>query len=540
MAAVYLALALHGAAASDITGDDEAREAGIVQDMVAGHWLWPRFNDDLIPDKPTGYHWLAAIPCALAGFSETAVRLPSALAGAALVGWTAHFGMQLLGAPAGIAAGALVATFPALFDRAIVARPDVVMLVLLSAALGLAFRAQRERAPAAATWALVLLGAATLVKGPVAPALFVTTLAAFLLWQRDLRGARALVTLPGVAAFVVLGGGWYALALAGWGDDFVKQHLVGRYLRNLGGGLVEGRAYSPKPFLWHATFYPIHLPAIAMPWTPLVVAALVRLWKRRGYENPLVRFLVCWAAAPVLVFAPAEYKLRYYLLPCLPALALLAAPLAAELVTRPVGAARATRASLVASALLLVAGGLAAWVALARPDLLSRSDQDTMAAVLGAMPGGRGTLAMIVGTLVGVAGAAVALRLWGPLVALTGTLAIGWLAVGAPRVAAATTDAVSFRDLARTVRERYPAGAPLAFYGPAVRTVVVYVGRPIPSLGRRATAIAAGMGVIATLPAYQALAQGGYVGDTLAVAEGRTGNLERNTLVLAEGAEKNR
>jgi hypothetical protein len=147
---------------------------------------------------------------------------------------------------------------------------------------------------------------------------------------------------------------------------------------------------------------------------------------------------------------------------------------------------------------------------------------------------------MIVGTLVGVAGAAVALRLWGPLVALTGTLAIGWLAVGAPRVAAATTDAVSFRDLARTVRERYPAGAPLAFYGPAVRTVVVYVGRPIPSLGRRATAIAAGMGVIATLPAYQALAQGGYVGDTLAVAEGRTGNLERNTLVLAEGAEKNR
>src|SRR5262245_66396407 len=78
VALLYLAAALHGLGGMDIVGDDEAREVGIAQDVVAGHWLWPRFNDELLPDKPLLYHWLAAAACVPGGFSETAVRLPSA------------------------------------------------------------------------------------------------------------------------------------------------------------------------------------------------------------------------------------------------------------------------------------------------------------------------------------------------------------------------------------------------------------------------------------------------------------------------------
>src|SRR6059036_347639 len=226
LAVTYFAAALHGLGAADIVGDDEAREAGIVQDVVAGHWLWPRFNATLLPDKPILYHWLAAVPCAAAGFSEAAVRLPSALAGAALVGWTAALGTDLLGAPAGLAAAALLATTPALFTHARVARPDVLLVLLLSLALGLAFRWWRDGAGRDATAALSLLGAATLAKGPVAPVLFALTLGAFLAWQRDLRRLPHIVTLPGLAAFAVLGLGWYAVALAGWGREFVHAHLV--------------------------------------------------------------------------------------------------------------------------------------------------------------------------------------------------------------------------------------------------------------------------------------------------------------------------
>lgn len=522
---------------SAITGDDEAREVGIVQDVVAGHWLWPRFNDELIPDKPVLSHWLAAVPCAIAGCSEAAVRLPTALAGAGVVAWTTHVGMRMLGPAPGIAAGVLLATSPAFAARARVARPDMLMLLFLGPALGLAFRAHREGRRADATLALVLLGLATLAKGPVAPALFATTLLGFLAWQRELGRVQTLVTLPGLVAFLVLGAGWYVLALVGWGEEFVRQHLVGRYLRNLAGGMVAGEAYSPKPLFHHLTFYPLHLLAIALPWTPLVIAAVVRLGRRAGFRSPLVRFLMCAALAPVVVFTPAEWKLRYYLLPSLPALALLAGPLAADLVSRPIGRPRLTRASLAAATLVVVGGAAAAWIALARPDLLSRGDQATVSDLVRVLPG-RSAAALLAGALVGIGGSAIALGLWGPLIALTAALAAGWVAVGAPVVAAAAPGPASFRRFALAARARFPAPSGLAFYGEPVRTVVVYVGRPVRSLGRDPDAVTPGLGVIASEAAHARLAAAGVVGEPLARAHGRVGNLAHGTLVLAEGRTK--
>ena len=534
LGAAYLLLALHGLGAFDIVGDDEAREVGIMQDVLAGHWLWPRFNAVTIPDKPILSHWLGALSCTLLGFSETAVRFPFVVGGALLIAWTTWFGMRVMGPAAGIAAGALLASFRALFDHVRVARPDAIMLPLLAAALGCAYEAWRtgERRPVRVMW--ILLGLATFTKGPVAPALFGMTVGLFLVWERG-RQVRRLVDPLGMALFLVLGVGWYAIALAGWGDEFVRQHLVGRYVRNLVGGLAEGRAYSPKSGLYHLTFYPLHLPAIVLPWTPLVVAAIWHAWRRQAFAQPLVRFLLCWAVAPLIVFTPAEYKLRYYLLPSIPALALLMGPFAAALVATSRGKPQASRASLIAAALLVLSVGAGAWVALARPELLSQSDQATMAAVVGATPGGPSGAALIVGSVLGIAATATALRLWGPLVLLTGALAIAWLAVGAPAVAEQTTARASVRPFAEAARRRFPAPGALAFYGPEARTIIVYVGHPIPTLRRDATRITPGMGIIATLPAYQVLAQNGYVGDSLAMAEGQIGNLERGTLVLAEG-----
>src|SRR5262245_51661421 len=178
LAVAYLAAALHGLGASDIVGDDEAREAGIVQDIASGHWLWPRFNGELLPDKPILFHWLAAVPCSVVGFSEAAVRLPSAAAGAALVWWTARFGQTLVSGPGGLVAAGLLATTPALFARARVARPDVLLALLLAVALGLVFLAWRDRRRRDAVAALTVLGAAALAKGPVGPVIFITTLLA--------------------------------------------------------------------------------------------------------------------------------------------------------------------------------------------------------------------------------------------------------------------------------------------------------------------------------------------------------------------------
>src|SRR5262249_8286165 len=158
LAVVYILLALHGLGNVSIVGDDEAREAGIVQDMVAGHWLWPRFNQELLPDKPTLYHWLAAIPCAIGGFSETAVRAPSIRAAGGLVWRTVEFASWLPGPPAGLAAGVVLATTRSVFAHARVARPDGLLVLLLCLALGQTYRWWREGDRRRATAALALLG----------------------------------------------------------------------------------------------------------------------------------------------------------------------------------------------------------------------------------------------------------------------------------------------------------------------------------------------------------------------------------------------
>ena len=389
LGSAVLLLALHDLGDAAIVHNDEAREVGIVQDIVAGHWLWPRFNDELLPDKPTLFHWLAAVPCALFGFSATAVRLPSALAAAGTVWWTVEFGSWLLGPPAGLVAGVVLATCRSFFAHARGARPDPLLVLLLALALGSAYRWWREDRRRDATAALVLLALGVLAKGPVAPALFAATLGLFLLWQRDLRRLRGLLTPAGLVAFGLLGLGWYAVAWAGWGDTFVKQHLIGRYVHNLAGGLASGGAYSRRPWYYHAFFYPQHLPAIVWPWSPFVAVALWQLWRRGGLGDPRMRFLLCWAAAPVIVFTPAEWKLRYYLLPSLPPLALLVGPTLVRLLDTPVLPLRVTRASAVAAAGVAVVGVAGIVIYLGHPAILSASDQLTRDALLRALGGSR-------------------------------------------------------------------------------------------------------------------------------------------------------
>jgi len=539
LAAGFLAAALHGLGDADIVGDDEAREAGLVQEIVAGHWLLPRFNGDTLPDKPLLYHWLAALPCGAAGFSEAAVRLPSAFAGAALVAWTARFGAELGGPPIGVAAAVMLGTMPALFDHSRVARPDILLTLLLSVALGLAFRWSHDESPAAATGALAVLGLATLAKGPVAPALFALTVAAFLCWERSLDRLQRLFTPAGVFLALGLGLGWYGVALAGWGAAFVREHLVGRYLGNLVGGFgTVDYTPAPRPLAYHLTFYPTHLLTSALPWTPFTAAALWRLGRRGGFRDARARFLLCWAAAPVIAFTPAATKLRHYLLPSLPPLALLTAPTVIALLETSARHLERRSLALRAAGLLLGAAALAAggWFLGDGWALLSRSDRSTLEAVLPLLAGRPGALAAAaVGFALGIAVVVARRRPWRALVGLVVAGTVAWMVVGAPAVERTLARRDSLRPFARAIAARYPAPAPIAFYGRPVRAVVVYLGRHARTLDERPGAITAGLPVVAEEEAYGRLAADHVVGAPLLSAEGRLGNRRRGRLVLAEG-----
>jgi 4-amino-4-deoxy-L-arabinose transferase-like glycosyltransferase len=406
------------------------------------------------------------------------------------------------------------------------------LALLLTAALGLAFRWWRDGRRGDATLALVLVGAATLAKGPVAPVLFALAVGGFLAWQPDLRRLPGLLTAPGVAGFVLLALGWYALALGGWGDAFVSQHLVGRYAFNLLGDLPAGGRYSTRPLGYHLAFYLQHLPAVALPWTPFVALGLWWAWRRDRLHDPAVRFLVCWTLAPILAFTPAQWKLRHYLLPALPALALLAAPAVIALVRERPRALSRWAAGAAAAAALAAGVTFAAVAAGYVP--LSKSDQSTLDGVLAIVPGAALGAAALVGAIVAAAGSAAARRAWWPVVGVLGAAVVGWMALGAPRFEARVSQRDSLRPFAEQVRALDPPPGTLVFFGrEPMRSVVVYVGRQVPTI-HRAEDLRPGSLVIALAAEHARLQAAGYLGTPRLVAEGRPGNLGRAQVVLAE------
>jgi hypothetical protein len=141
----------------------------------------------------------------------------------------------------------------------------------------------------------------------------------------------------------------------------------------------------------------------------------------------------------------------------------------------------------------------------------------------------------VIAGLAALAASAIAWRAWRGLVALVAAASLLWMAVGEPALDVATTRRDTLKPFALEAAARFPPGHGLAFYGATVRPLVVYVGRPIPSLGRRPDRIVPGQGLIVLEQGYRELAEAGRVGPPLATATGRIGALERATLVLAKG-----
>jgi 4-amino-4-deoxy-L-arabinose transferase-like glycosyltransferase len=535
LAAGTMVMLLVGLGAADIVGDDEAREVGLMMDVARGHVLWPRFNEQLLLDKPPLFHWIGGALIWLLGFSERVCRLPAAVCAAGLVGVTAHAGRALLGARAGLAAGLLLAATASLASHGRTARPDTLVLLLHTLAMLAAYRWWHGQSRRGAVAVLVWVGLAILAKGPVSPLLVLVALVPFLVWNADLGRLRELATPAGTAALLVLGGGWYAAALWGWGWAFVEQHLLGRYVGNLVGGLAAGEPYSADSLLYHLTFYPLHLPGVLMPWTPFAAVACWTLWRPRSTRDPRVRFLLCWALAPVLLFTPAEYKLRYYLLPALPPLALFTAPVVAQLAERMTLPLRVTRQGMLLAAVGALTLVTTAAVVLHDPTRLSNSDQMRLGALLSIVPGGSTGFIVLVGIAAGVLAGVVACRAWILLPPLVLGAGLAWNLVGLPALEQATSTIGSLRPFAVVIAQHVERAEPLASYGPTPRSLVVYLDRAIPSLRRDPAAVTPGLALLASPRAHARLSARGVVGDPIAMGSGRIENLRERRLILCRG-----
>src|SRR5207244_12128721 len=152
-----------------------------------------------------------------------------------------------------------------------------------------------------------------------------------------------------------------------------------------------------------------------------------------GFRAPRLRVLLSWPAAPLVAFPPAEWTLRYSLLPSLPALALVTAPAVLRLAAEP--ARRLSTRGL--AVLAATATGLVALAFAARSLPLSPSDRSTLDALLRIVPGGPSAAAAGTGPPAARLLVALAWRAWGPLLALVPPATALWVAAGPPALEAA-------------------------------------------------------------------------------------------------------
>ena len=313
----------------DLIRPDEGRYAEIAREMLAtGDWLTPRLNGFKYFEKPALQYWATAGAFSLFGVDEWTARLWTALTGFGGVLLVYFTGMRLYGRRAGLYAAAVLAgsflyAFIGHFNTLDMGLSFFLTLALCAFLLGQMETETRHRAPAGRgqhAWMLLAWAAAALAvlsKGLVGAVLPAGALVVYLLWQRDGTLLRRLHLLAGGAVFLALAAPWFiAVSLENkefFHFFFIHEHFE-RFLTK-----QHGR-YEPP---WY--FIPVLLAGMA-PWTLSLLAALKAAFAKTTARFQPARFLLAWSAFILLFFSASGSKLPSYILPMLPALALLIGP----------------------------------------------------------------------------------------------------------------------------------------------------------------------------------------------------------------------
>jgi 4-amino-4-deoxy-L-arabinose transferase-like glycosyltransferase len=303
----------------------EAREGLVVQGIVdRGEWILPRRNGEL-PSKPPLFHWLAAGVAEVVGLSDGVVRLPSAVAAWVVAVATFAVGCALGGERvAWLAVAALLGMAPFL-EAATQARVDMVFTACTTTALGAFFLWYRQRGRRARAVLYAATAAAVLAKGPIGAALPALVIIAFLLVDGELALLRTLWSPTLAALAVVIVGGWYALAAAVGGREFLELQLVRENFHRF-----VGDAEFRRVDHGHTSRLAVLLATQFLPWTIAIAVSCYRRLRGAAFDAG-DRFLHAWWVVVLAVFTIAAGKRPVYLLPAAPAIALLAGRQLAEL-----------------------------------------------------------------------------------------------------------------------------------------------------------------------------------------------------------------
>lgn len=306
---------------------DEGRYAEIPREMlISGNWVTPRLDGFRYFEKPPLQYWGVALGYKIFGIHDWVARLYPVLASfltVLLVGWATA---RLYKPTTGWLAGALLAGSFYFGTLGHFITLDAGLTFSMSLALFgflLAIRAPPDSRDALLWMLAAYVGAALAVlsKGLIGVLLPGAVLGLYLLIRRDWALVRRLRLFPGLVVFFALVLPWF-IAVSIQNRDFLWEFFMAQqFLRFL--TPVSHRA-GP---IWY--FIPLLVIAV-LPWLSGTARGLWHPLRqqfgkgtRRGFDTDLMLWL--WVVFIFVFFSVSHSKLPSYILPIMPALAVLIA-----------------------------------------------------------------------------------------------------------------------------------------------------------------------------------------------------------------------
>lgn len=267
------------------------------------------------------------------GVTEFAARFGSACSGLLTVLTLFWFGRRVERAteekdkPKGFGqwSSLVLATSAGMFIFSRGASVDIIVTMTITLALSCFCVSQIERDANRRAWLLAgfyaAIGASLLAKGLIGFVIPFGVVGAYFLMRRKLPDRQTFLSLLwGVPLLIAIASIWYGPVIArhGWlfVDEFFVQHHFARFVSN--------KYHHPQPFY----FYLPVIISLAFPWTPFAFAAFrnseATFWGKNDARSKTHVFALAWLVIPVAFFSLSASKLPGYVLPALPAAALLA------------------------------------------------------------------------------------------------------------------------------------------------------------------------------------------------------------------------
>ncbi|AFZ43689.1 glycosyl transferase family 39 [Halothece sp. PCC 7418] len=318
------------------------------QMVETGNWVTPYYNGETRFDKPPLIYWLMAMGYQVLGVNEWAVRLPSALSALGLTGFV-FFVLDRVGVSpfnsasntvqkrwGSFIAAATLALTPEFIIWARTGVSDLLLTGCMGSALLCFFmgyiNSETESPPPffslgkPSNWYIsfyIFTALAVLAKGPVGLVLPGLIMIAFLVYQGNLwQVFREMRVMSGWIIFLVLTVPWYILVILENGQSYIDSFFGYHNFQRFTGVVNDHDA----PWYFYFLVVLIGFAPLSV-YLPSAIAQLQvwrrRVWKQQPREKQLGLFAFFWFITIFLFFTIAVTKLPSYVIPLLPAAAIL-------------------------------------------------------------------------------------------------------------------------------------------------------------------------------------------------------------------------